>query len=78
MLLADLLLELENRYEAWREDGLAVLYEDLGARDFLRGRRVTLDGVAGTAQMITRDGRLAVATSSGPVVIESGEVLFER
>jgi biotin-(acetyl-CoA carboxylase) ligase len=77
-LLADLLLELENRYDAWCEDGLAALYEDLGARDFLRGRRVTLDGVAGTAQMITRDGRLAVATSSGPVVIESGEVLFER
>ena len=61
--LADLLLELENRYDAWREDGLDALYEDLGARDFLRGRRVTLDGVAGTAQMITRDGRLAVATS---------------
>ncbi len=77
-LLADLLLELERRYDAWRDEGLAALYEDLGARDFLRGRRVTLDGVAGTAQMITRDGRLAVATSSGLVVIESGEVLFER
>ncbi len=77
-ILADLLLELERRYDAWREDGLASLYEDLGARDFLRGRRVTLDGTAGTAQMITRDGRLAVATSSGLVVVESGEVLFER
>ena len=39
---------------------------------------MSLDGVAGTAQMITRDGRLAIATSSGLVVIESGEVLFER
>jgi BirA family biotin operon repressor/biotin-[acetyl-CoA-carboxylase] ligase len=77
-LLADLLLELERRYDAWCDEGLAGLYEDLGARDFLRGRRVTLDGVAGTAQMITRDGRLEVATSSGLVVIESGEVLFER
>ena len=77
-LLADLLLELERRYDTWLEDGLAALYEDLGARDFLRGRRVTLDGVAGTAQMITRDGRLAIATSSGPIVIESGEVQFER
>ena len=65
-LLADLLLELEHRYDAWREDGLAALYEDLGARDFLRGRRVTLDGVAGTAQMITRDGRLAVADELRP------------
>ncbi len=77
-ILADLLLELERRYDAWREDGLASLYEDLGARDFLRGRRVSLDGVAGTAQLITRDGRLAVATSSGLAVVESGEVLFER
>ena len=63
-ILADLLLELEQRYDAWREDGLAALYEDLGARDFLRGRRVTVDGAAGTAQLITRDGRLAVETGS--------------
>jgi BirA family biotin operon repressor/biotin-[acetyl-CoA-carboxylase] ligase len=77
-ILADLLLELERRYDAWREDGLASLYEDLGARDFLRGRRVSFDGVAGTAQMITRDGRLAVTTESGLVVVESGEVAFER
>ena len=77
-ILADLLLELERRYDAWREDGLASLYEDLGARDFLRGRRVSFDGVAGTAQMITRDGRLAVTTESGLVEVESGEVSFER
>jgi BirA family biotin operon repressor/biotin-[acetyl-CoA-carboxylase] ligase len=77
-ILADLLLELELRYDSWREDGLDALYDDLGARDFLRGRRVTVDGVAGTAQMIARDGRLVVETESGPVVVESGEVLFER
>ena len=77
-ILADLLLELERRYDAWREDGLESLYEDLGARDFLRGRRVTLDGTSGTAQMITRDGQLAVTTESGGVVVESGEVTFER
>jgi BirA family transcriptional regulator, biotin operon repressor / biotin---[acetyl-CoA-carboxylase] ligase len=77
-ILADLLLELERRYDAWREDGLSSLYEDVGARDFLRGRRVSFDGVAGTAQLITRDGRLAVATESGLVVVESGEISFER
>ena len=77
-ILAELLLELEQRYDAWRDDGLASLYEDLGARDFLRGRRVTVDGAAGTAQMITRDGRLAVETASGVIEVESGEVLFER
>jgi biotin-(acetyl-CoA carboxylase) ligase len=34
--------------------------------------------VAGIAQMIDRDGRLLIETESGPVVVESGEVLFER
>ena len=77
-ILVDLLLELERRYDAWRDDGLESLYEDLGARDFLRGRRVTVDGVAGTAQMIARDGRLEVATDTGPLLVESGEVSFER
>jgi BirA family biotin operon repressor/biotin-[acetyl-CoA-carboxylase] ligase len=77
-ILADLLLELEQRYDAWRSGGLDGIYEDLGARDFLRGRRVTVDGVAGTSQLITRDGRLEISTDSGPVVVESGEVLFER
>ena len=77
-ILADLLLELELRYDAWREGGLDALYDDLGARDFLRGRRVTVDSVAGTAQMIARDGQLVVGTESGPLVVESGEVLFER
>jgi BirA family transcriptional regulator, biotin operon repressor / biotin---[acetyl-CoA-carboxylase] ligase len=77
-ILADLLLELELRYDAWREGGLDALYDDLGARDFLRGRRVTVDGVPGTAQMIGRDGRLVIETESGPMVVESGEVLFDR
>ena len=77
-ILADLLLELERRYDAWREQGLESLYEDLAARDFLRGRRITVDGTAGTAQLIARDGRLEVDTGSGRVLLESGEVLFER
>ena len=77
-IFADLLLELERQYEAWRDGGLDAIYDDLGARNFLRGRRVTVDGVEGTAQMITRDGRLEVSTGSGSVLVESGEVLFER
>ena len=77
-ILAGLLLELEHRYDAWRDAGLDAIYDDLGARDFLRGRRVTVDGVEGTAQMITRDGRLQVSTESGPLLVESGEVSFER
>jgi BirA family biotin operon repressor/biotin-[acetyl-CoA-carboxylase] ligase len=73
-LLVDLLLELERRYEAWRDRGLDAVYDDLGARDFLRGRRVTVDGVEGTAQRITREGLLLVETEAEPLLVESGEV----
>ena len=77
-VLASLLAHLDRLYAAWVEGGLDAVYDDLGARDFLRGRRVTVDGVLGTAQMIARDGRLEIQTESGPRLIESGEVLFER
>jgi BirA family biotin operon repressor/biotin-[acetyl-CoA-carboxylase] ligase len=77
-ILADLLLELEQRYEAWRDGGLDAVYDDLGARDFLRGRRVTVDGAEGVAQMINREGMLEVSTDSGPLLVESGEVIYER
>jgi BirA family transcriptional regulator, biotin operon repressor / biotin---[acetyl-CoA-carboxylase] ligase len=77
-VLALLLGHLDRLYATWREGGLDAVYEDLGARDFLRGRRVTVDGVEGVAEMIERDGRLAVRAESGRVLVESGEVSFER
>lgn len=77
-VLETLLHRLDRLYGAWREDGLDAVYDDLGARDFLRGRRVAVEGTEGVAQMITRDGRLAVETASGPLLVESGEVLYER
>ena len=77
-VLASLLERLDGLYTAWREGALDAVYDDLGARDFLRGRRVTVDGVAGTARMIARDGRLELATDSGVVRVASGEVLFDR
>jgi BirA family biotin operon repressor/biotin-[acetyl-CoA-carboxylase] ligase len=77
-LLDSLLATLDGLYARWCEGGLDAVYEDLGARDFLRGRRVSVDEVAGTAQMIARDGRLLVSTDSGVVAVESGEVVFER
>jgi len=77
-VLASLLAHLDGLYAAWRGRGLDAVYEDLGARDFLRGRRVSVDGVSGTAQMIARDGRLELTTDSGPVAVASGEVLFHR
>jgi BirA family transcriptional regulator, biotin operon repressor / biotin---[acetyl-CoA-carboxylase] ligase len=77
-VLGLLLAHLDRLYGAWREGGLDAVYDDLGSRDFLRGRRVSVDGVAGVARMIVRDGRLEIATDSGPVLVESGEVVFER
>jgi BirA family biotin operon repressor/biotin-[acetyl-CoA-carboxylase] ligase len=73
-LLADLLVRLESHYEAWAADGLDAIFSSLGSRDFLRGRRVTVDGHTGTADGIDRAGRLLV----GGLAVASGEVEFER
>ena len=78
-ILADLLLEFRaplRRLARRRAQGVAL--RGPGCPRLLRGRRVTVDGVAGTAQLIARDGRLEVDTGSGRVLLESGEVLFER
>jgi BirA family transcriptional regulator, biotin operon repressor / biotin---[acetyl-CoA-carboxylase] ligase len=77
-LLADLLASLERSYDGWLEGGLDALYDTLGARDFLRGRRVFVDGKTGTGVGIDRSGRLEVDLDGERVAIESGEVLFER
>lgn len=78
-LLGSLLERLEGRYEAWREGGLPVLYGEIGARDFLRGRRITVDGEPATAVQILRDGRLEIETGPHEArMIESGEVHFSR
>jgi len=77
-VLERLMGRLEACYDRWKGVGLEGLYDDIGARDFLRGRRVTVDGAAGTADRIERDGRLAVRTDSGRVLVTSGEVSFER
>ncbi len=77
-LLEVLLGRLDETYARWRSSGLDGLYDDIGARDFLRGRRVEVDGKDGTADRIERDGRLAVETESGRLLVASGEVLFHR
>ena len=59
--------------------GLDAVYDGLGARDFLRGRTVTVEGTSGVAEMIDRDGRLRIAIGRGEhVTVESGEVTYER
>ena len=67
------------RYAQWREGGLDAVYDGLGARDFLRGRTVTVDGTSGVAELIDRDGRLRIAIGDGEhATVESGEVTYER
>ena len=78
-LLGSLLLRLERAYDLWLAGGLDALYPEIGARDFLRGRRVTVDGEPATALQILRDGRLEVAENGHQTrVVESGEVRFLR
>jgi BirA family biotin operon repressor/biotin-[acetyl-CoA-carboxylase] ligase len=78
-LLTQILRDLGTRYGAWREQGLDGVYDGLGPRDFLRGRRVTVNGASGVVTMIDREGRLEVAVGHGEVVtVESGEVDYAR
>jgi BirA family biotin operon repressor/biotin-[acetyl-CoA-carboxylase] ligase len=79
VLLGSLLFRLERIYDGWRHGGLDDLYGEIGARDFLRGRRIKADGKEATALQILRDGRLEIVTDAGEIrPIESGEVVFER
>jgi BirA family biotin operon repressor/biotin-[acetyl-CoA-carboxylase] ligase len=77
-VLADLLVALERHYDTWCEDGLDALYEGLGSRDFLRGRRIRVDGSEGYGVAIDRSGRLEVDIGGERRLLESGEVVFER
>lgn len=77
-LLADLLLALEQAYDAWLGGGLAALFVDIGARDFLRGRRVFVDGTSGVAVGVDRAGRLEIEVDGERRLIQSGEVAYER
>ena len=78
-MLAAVLEALGHRYEAWLAGGLDAVYDGLGPRDFLRGRRVSVNGTEGTAELIDRQGRLRIAVGHGAsVTVESGEVTYER
>lgn len=77
-LLAAILERLESNYDAWLEGGLDGVYDSLGSRDFLRGRRISLNGESGTGVRIDRDGRFLVDVDGVERAVESGEILFER
>jgi BirA family biotin operon repressor/biotin-[acetyl-CoA-carboxylase] ligase len=75
-VLSTLLSRLEHHYDIWLEDGLDGLYPDIGARDFLRGRRISVDGLEGTAVGIDRSGRLELDVGGESRLVESGEVSY--
>ncbi len=78
-ILVTLLERLEHHYGRWVADGLNGVYDDLGARDFLRGRTVSVEGATGVAVGIDREGRLEIDVDGGERrSIESGEVTYER
>ena len=77
-LLAALVLELERTYKVWSAGGLEALYEELGPRDFLRNRKVYVDGEQGYAVAIDRRGRLEVDIGGKHRFVESGEVRYDR
>jgi BirA family biotin operon repressor/biotin-[acetyl-CoA-carboxylase] ligase len=69
-LLAAILDRLEVNYDAWAERGLDGVYDSLGSRDFLRGRRIAVNGESGVGVMIDRSGRF-VSTSAASSVPSS-------
>jgi BirA family transcriptional regulator, biotin operon repressor / biotin---[acetyl-CoA-carboxylase] ligase len=77
-LLASIVEHLERSYGAWLERGLDGIYDSLGSRDFLRGRRITVDGAGGVGVAIDRSGRFVVDLGGEKRAFESGEILFER
>ena len=77
-LLAAILHRLEVNYDAWLERGLDGVYDSLGSRDFLRGRRIAVNGERGIGVKIERDGRFLVDVGGEKRAIESGEIAFER
>jgi BirA family biotin operon repressor/biotin-[acetyl-CoA-carboxylase] ligase len=77
-LLAAILDRLELNYDAWLERGLDGVYESLGSRDFLRGRRISVNGERGVGVKIDRDGRFLIDLGGEQHAVESGEIAFER
>ena len=76
-VLEILLRRLDRVYGDWRTDGLTALHPELTARDFLRGLSIRAGEASGVAAGIDPAGRLQVETTTGLVLVESGEVLLE-
>jgi BirA family transcriptional regulator, biotin operon repressor / biotin---[acetyl-CoA-carboxylase] ligase len=77
-LLTNLLLRLERAYDEWSHGDPNALSIGVGPRDFLRGRRVSIDGQTGIAVGIDRAGRLEIDIGGARRVAESGRVTYVR
>jgi BirA family transcriptional regulator, biotin operon repressor / biotin---[acetyl-CoA-carboxylase] ligase len=77
-VLPAILERLELNYDAWLDRGLDGVYDSLGSRDFLRGRRIAVNGQSGIGVKIDRDGRFLVDVGGEEQAVESGEIAFER
>ena len=77
-ILATLLARLELHYDRWQESGIDAIYGTLGGRDFLRGRKVVVDGASGYAVEIDRAGGLVIDVEGEQRLVESGDVTYER
>ena len=77
-ILVSLLARLELQYDRWRDGGIEAVYPTLGARDFLRGRKVAVNGTSGYAIGIDRAGRLEIEAAGERRLAESGDVSYER
>jgi BirA family biotin operon repressor/biotin-[acetyl-CoA-carboxylase] ligase len=74
-LLVDLLERLERAYAGWRDGGLEAIFNGIGSRNFLFGRRIRHGDVEGTGGRIARDGRLELVTGHGASrLVESGAI----
>jgi BirA family biotin operon repressor/biotin-[acetyl-CoA-carboxylase] ligase len=73
-VLAELLAELERRLAVHEREGLAPVLPELSRHDALRGRRVTVGELEGTAAGIAEDGALLVDTARGRHRVVSGGV----
>lgn len=77
-LLVDLLAALADRVQRYEREGLDPMLEELSRHDALRGARVLVDGSAGTARGIDRDGALVVEDEAGARRrVLSGTIEFE-
>jgi BirA family transcriptional regulator, biotin operon repressor / biotin---[acetyl-CoA-carboxylase] ligase len=77
-VLAVLLARLDELYGRWLAGGFEAVRDGLTARDFLRGREVTVNAVRGVAAGIDREGRLEIDVDGERRAVESGEVRLLR